>query len=153
MIDNIFNSLKKKYFNTEKRFLGIDYGEINVGIAISDVGRQIASPYVMLKNKGYKNLVSEIAKIVVEMDVAVIVIGMPLQMDGSEGETAFKIRDFAEYLKKSLPYIEVVFADERMSSVMVEKMLIRDFDLSRKKRKNILDKVAAAEILQRVLDS
>ena len=101
MIDNIFNSLKKKYFNTEKRFLGIDYGEVNVGIAISDVGRQIASPYVMLKNKGYKNLVSEIAKIVVEMDVAVIVIGMPFQMDGSEGETAFKIRDFAEYLKKS----------------------------------------------------
>jgi len=151
--NNIFNTLKKKYFLTEKRFLGIDYGEVNIGVAVSDVGRQIASPYAMLKNKNYKDLFPEIKKIIDEMDVAVVVLGLPLQMNGEEGETARKVRDFAKKLSEFIPEIDVVFVDERMTSAMSEKMLIRDFDLSRKKRKAILDKVAAAEILQRVLDA
>ena len=153
MINNIFNSLKQKYFSTEKRFLGIDFGEVNIGVAVSDVGRQIASPYAMLKNKSYKDLFPEILKIVKEMDVAVIIIGLPLLMNGEEGETAKKVRDFAEKLGVFIPDVEIVFVDERMSSGMVEKMLVREFDLSRGKRKAILDKVAAAEILQRVLDA
>ena len=153
MQNNIFNTLKKKYFLTEKRFLGIDYGEVNIGVAVSDVGRQIASPYAMLKNKNYKDLFPEIKKIIDEMDVAVVVLGLPLQMNGEEGETARKVRDFAKKLSEFIPEIDVVFVDERMTSAMSEKMLIRDFDLSRKKRKAILDKVAAAEILQRVLDA
>jgi putative Holliday junction resolvase len=151
--NNIFNTLKQKYFSTEKRFLGIDYGDVNIGVAVSDVGRQIASPYAMLKNKSYKDLFPEIKKIVDEMDVAVIVLGLPLQMNGAEGETAGKVRNFAEKLSEFIPDVEIVFADERMTSAMSEKMLIREFDLSRKKRKAILDKVAAAEILQRVLDA
>ena len=153
MQNNIFNTLKKKYFLTEKRFLGIDYGEVNIGVAVSDVGRQIASPYAMLKNKNYKDLFPEIKKIIDEMDVAVVVLGLPLQMNGEEGETARKVRYFAKKLSEFIPEIDVVFVDERMTSAMSEKMLIRDFDLSRKKRKAILDKVAAAEILQRVLDA
>lgn len=153
MINNIFNSLKQKYFSTEKRFLGIDFGEVNIGVAVSDVGRQIASPYVMLKNKSYKDLFPEILKIVRDMDVAVIVIGLPLLMNGEEGETVKKVYDFAKKLGEFIPDVEIVFVDERMSSGMVEKMLVRDFDLSRRKRKAILDKMAAAEILQRVLDA
>ena len=153
MQNNIFNTLKQKYFSTEKRFLGIDYGDVNIGVAVSDVGRQIATPYAMLKNKSYKDLFSEIKKIIDDMDVAVVVLGLPLQMNGEEGETAKKVRSFAEKLLEFIPEIEVVFVDERMTSAMSEKMLIRDFDLSRKKRKAILDKVAAAEILQRVLDA
>ena len=74
-------------------------------------------------------------------------------MNGEEGETAKKVRDFAEKLGTFIPDVEIVFVDERMSSGMVEKMLVREFDLSRGKRKAILDKVAAAEILQRVLDA
>ena len=62
MQNNIFNTLKQKYFSTEKRFLGIDYGDVNIGVAVSDVGRQIASPYAMLKNKSYKDLFPEIKK-------------------------------------------------------------------------------------------
>ena len=95
----------------------------------------------------------EIKKIIDEMDVAVVVLGLPLQMNGEEGETAFKVRDFAKRLSEAIPEVEITFVDERMTSGMSEKMLIRDFDLSRAKRKAILDKVAAAEILQRVLDS
>ncbi len=148
-----FNILKQKYLSTEKRFMGIDYGEVNIGVAISDVGRQIATPYAMLKNKNYKDLFVEIKKIIDEMDVAVVVLGLPLQMNGEEGETAFKVRDFAKRLSEAIPEVEITFVDERMTSGMSEKMLIRDFDLSRAKRKAILDKVAAAEILQRVLDS
>ncbi len=153
MINNIFNTLKQKYFKSEKRFLGIDFGEKNIGIAISDVGRQIASPYTILKNKSYKELFPEIKKIIDEMDVAVIVIGLPLQMNGQEGKTAEKVRNFANNLSLFLPDIEITFIDERMSSGMAEKMLIKNFDLSRGKRKTILDKIAAAEILQRALDS
>ena len=153
MQNNIFNTLKQKYFSTEKRFLGIDYGDVNIGVAISDVGRQIASPYAMLKNKNYKDLFPEIKKIVDEMDVAVIVLGLPLQMNGEEGKTALKVRNFAQKLAEFIPEVEITFVDERMTSAMSEKMLIREFDLSRKKRKAILDKVAAAEILQRVLDA
>ncbi len=153
MQNNIFNTLKQKYFSTEKRFLGIDYGDVNIGVAVSDVGRQIATPYTMLKNKSYKDLFPEIKKIIDEMDVAVVVLGLPLQMDGKEGKTAEKVREFAKKLSEFIPEVEIAFVDERMTSCMSEKMLVRDFDLSRKKRKAILDKVAAAEILQRVLDA
>ena len=153
MQNNIFNTLKQKYFSTEKRFLGIDYGDVNIGVAVSDVERQIATPYAMLKNKSFKDLFPEIKKIVDEMNVAVIVFGLPLQMNGEEGKTAEKVRNFKEKLSEFMPDIDMVFVDERLTSTMSEKMLIREFDLSRKKRKKILDKVAAAEILQRALDT
>ncbi len=153
MQNNIFNTLKQKYFTTEKRFLGIDFGTVNIGVAVSDVGRQIASPYAMLKNKSYKDLFPEILQIVKEMDVGAIIIGLPLQMNGEEGETASKAREFGRLLGKAIPFVDIAFIDERMTSGMSEKMLIRDFDLSRKKRKAILDKVSAAEILQRALDA
>lgn len=152
MQNNIFNTLKQKYFTTEKRFLGIDFGTVNIGVAVSDVGRQIASPYAMLKNKSYKDLFPEILQIVKEMDVGAIIIGLPLQMNGEEGETASKAREFGRLLGEVIPFVDIAFIDERMTSGMSEKMLIRDFDLSRKKRKAILDKVSAAEILQRALD-
>ncbi len=153
MIENNLRDLKQKYLGTEKRFMGIDYGDVNIGIAISDVGRQIASPYKMLKNKSYAELFKEIEDIIIQMNVCVVVIGLPLQMNGDEGETSVKVRNFAKNLSEAISDIEIVFMDERLSSGMIEKMLVRDFDLSRKKRKDVLDKLAAAEILQRALDS
>lgn len=152
LINTDFHNLKLKYANTEKRFLGIDYGDVNIGIAISDVSRFIASPYTMLKNKSYKDLFFEIEKIVSEMDVAVIVIGLPLQMNGEEGKTAEKVHIFQKELAIFFPELDIVLCDERMTSAMSEKMLIREFDMSRAKRKQILDKVSASHILQQVLD-
>lgn len=153
MQKNTLNELKEKYSKTEKRFLGIDYGDVNIGIATSDVGRVIASPYKMLKNKNYNELFAEINIIIKEMDIGAIIIGLPLQMNGEEGEMALKVKTFVEKLMENISDIDIAFIDERLSSGMVNKMLVRDFDLSRKKRKDILDKIAAAEILQRALDS
>ena len=153
MITNIFKNLKEKYSLTEKRFLGIDYGTINIGIAISDVSRSIASPYTSLKNKSYSILFKELEQIITEMDVGAIIIGLPLQMNGQEGETAQKVHKFKEELERHFPTIDIVLNDERLTSSQSEKMLIRDFDLSRQKRKKILDKVSASYILQNALDN
>ena len=153
MITNIFKNLKEKYSSTEKRFLGIDYGDVNIGTAISDVSRSIASPYKMLTNKSYTILFDEFADIIKEMDIGAIIIGLPLQMNGQEGETAQKVHKFKEALEKQFPNIDIVLSDERLTSSISEKMLIREFDLSRQKRKQILDKVSASYILQNVLDS
>ena len=156
MIDNICKFLKEKYLHSEKRFLGLDFGIINIGVAISDVSRTIASPYTMLKNKSYSALFPEIEKIVNEMDVGTIIIGLPLQMDGNVGDTAVKVHNFKDSLEeyfKTKGDIDICLTDERLTSAISEKMLIREFDLSRQKRKQILDKVAASYILQSVLDT
>ncbi|MBD5405281.1 Holliday junction resolvase RuvX [bacterium] len=152
MIENIFKSLKEKYSNTNKRFLGVDFGTVNIGLAVSDVSRSIASPYKMLKNKSYSILFNEFEEIIKEMDIAVIVIGLPLQMNGIEGDTAIKVNNFKEELEKHFSNIDIVLFDERLTSAISEKMLIREFDLSRQKRKKILDKVSASYILQNALD-
>lgn len=154
MIDNICKYLKEKYATTTKRFLGLDFGVINIGLAISDVSRTIASPYAMLKNKSYSSLFPEIEKIIVEMDVGAIIIGLPLQMDGNIGDTAVKVHNFKDALEEYFKdkNIDILLTDERLTSAISEKMLIREFDLSRQKRKQILDKVAASYILQGVLD-
>ncbi len=144
--------LKNKYQNTEKRFLGIDYGSNNIGIAISDVSRIIASPYSVIKNVDINKSAIQIQKIVDEMDVSAIFIGLPLQMDGSLGDMAQKVQNFAKILQNTILNIELVFIDERLTSKMTERMLINDFDLSRNKRKQVIDKLSAAQILQTALD-
>ncbi len=152
MNNTICNNLKIKYSNTTKRFLSIDYGSKNIGIAISDVGRQIATPYTTIENKNLEYVYKELDQIIKQMDVAVIVIGLPLQMNGEEGETVNKVKSFTEFIKKQNPNIDICFIDERLTSKLVEKFLINDFNLSRNKRKQIIDKLAATQILQTMLD-
>lgn len=157
MINEICKQLKRKFNGTNKRFLGIDFGEVRIGTALSDVERIIATPYAMLANKSFKLLMPEIINIVREMDVGAIILGLPLQFDGTEGSTAEKVRNFAKFLREYLDNsgfndVEIAFVDESHSSQVAEEMLVTKFDMGRKKRKEILDKIAAAEILQRVLD-
>ncbi|MGN0929815.1 MAG: Holliday junction resolvase RuvX [Alphaproteobacteria bacterium] len=153
MIKESVKYLKEKYASTNKRFLGIDFGTTNIGLAISDVSRTIASPYTTLKNKSYSILFKEFEEIIKEMDVSAIIIGLPLQMNGEEGETAIKVRKFKEELEKHFTNIDILLSDERLTSSISEKMLIREFDLSRQKRKQVIDKLSASYILQNVLDS
>ncbi len=152
MFTNYFKDLKEKYLQTDKRFLGIDYGTKNIGLAISDTSRTIASPYKTLQNKNYNVLFKEFEEIIKEFDIEVIIIGLPLQMDGQMGDTAQKVELFKKELEKNFPTKQIFLFDERLTSKIGEKMLIKDFDLSRKKRAKILDKISASYILQNFLD-
>lgn len=153
MIKESVKYLKDKYKETNKRFLGIDFGTVNIGLAISDVSRTIASPYKTLKNKSYSLLFKEFDEIINEMDIGAVIIGLPLQMNGEEGDTATKVRNFKTELENRFSNIDILLSDERLTSSISEKMLIREFDLSRQKRKQVIDKLSASYILQNVLDS
>lgn len=135
-----------------KALLGIDYGAKRMGLAVSDLGRSIATSYKILYRSEWQKDVAELKKIIAEKEIGGLVYGLPLQMNGEEGEIAKEVRTFAEKLAKEidLPYI---FWDERLSSSAVEKFLIKEVDMSRGKRKKILDASAAAYILQGALDA
>lgn len=135
-----------------KALLGIDYGAKRMGLAVSDLGRSIATSYKILYRSEWQKDVTELKKVIAEKEIGGLVYGLPLQMNGEEGEITKEVRTFAEKLAKEidLPYI---FWDERLSSSAVEKFLIKEVDMSRGKRKKILDASAAAYILQGALDA
>jgi len=136
--------------NTYYRVMALDYGEVRIGIAMSDVTRFLASGYENYTRKDLDQDCKHIAEIVANNNVKVIVLGLPLNMDGSKGERVEKTYEFAEYLKKFVE-AKIEFLDERLTSVSAEKILI-SADVSRKKRKEVLDKLSATIILQDYLD-
>ena len=143
-----FKSLLPK----DKALLGFDYGEKRLGLAVSDLLLMTANPVMILQRSTWDKDLAQIRKIIIDKEVGALVYGLPLQMDGSEGETAQKARQFAAKLAKEidLPYI---FWDERLSSKAVENFMIKEVDMSRAKRKQKLDSGAAAYILQGFLDA
>jgi putative Holliday junction resolvase len=130
------------------RYLAIDYGTKRTGLAICDAAETIASPLAVLH--GQKGLLKKIAEIVETESVEAIVLGLPLNMDGTEGPQTKLVRKFAEQLKKHLS-IPVYFQDERLSSFGAEEKL-SPADFTIKKRKKRIDAVAAAEILEAFLE-
>ena len=134
-----------------KAILGFDYGDKRLGVAVSDLMWMVATPYKIIQRKDFKTDMAEIKKIIEEKEVGAIVYGLPLQMNGEEGETAAKVRAFAEkvFAQTRLPFM---FWDERLSSSAMERFLISELDMSRKRRKEVLDSSAAGYILQGVLD-
>lgn len=135
-----------------KALLGFDYGEKRLGLAVSDLLLMTANPVMILQRSTWDKDLAQIKKIITEREIGGLVYGLPLQMDGTEGEVAQKAREFAAKLAKeiALPY---VFWDERLSSRAVENFLIKEVDMSRSKRKQKLDANAAAYILQGFLDA
>ncbi|MDD5678115.1 MAG: Holliday junction resolvase RuvX [Kiritimatiellae bacterium] len=133
------------------RILGVDYGERRVGLAVSDELGLMALPLDILPAQSPKQVIRDILRLCREKQVAGIVVGMPLNMDGSRGPAVEAVDRFVQELRRQgdLP-VEVW--DERMSSRQVERMLI-DADVSRSKRKGIVDKLAAQVILQSYLDA
>lgn len=131
--------------------LGFDYGSKRLGVAVSDLLQNIATSYTIIQRSTWEKDVASIKKIIQEKEIKAIVYGLPLQMNGEEGETAKSVREFAEKLDKEiqLPYM---FWDERLSSSAMERFLINEVDMSRAKRKQTLDASAAAYILQGALD-
>ena len=128
------------------RIMGIDYGKVRIGIALTDLLKTIASPYEVYKSVSLQKDVEYFVKLVKENEVEKIVLGLPLNMDGSEGERAKRTRIFGEMLEKACS-VPVVYQDERLSSVEAENYLL-DGDVRRDKRKNLIDKVAATIILE-----
>ncbi|CAO4192182.1 Putative pre-16S rRNA nuclease [Methylorubrum extorquens] len=132
------------------RLIGLDLGTKTIGIALSDVGRQIASPLETIRRVKFTPDVARIVSLCATHAVGGLVIGLPLNMDGSEGPRAQSSRSFARNLKPILP-LPVLFFDERLSTAAVTRTLI-EADASRARRGELVDKLAAAYILQSCLD-
>ncbi|MHA1517066.1 MAG: Holliday junction resolvase RuvX [Alphaproteobacteria bacterium] len=132
------------------RLLGLDLGTKTVGLALSDVTRTAATPYKTLKRTKFTADAEEIAGIVEKEGVGGLVIGLPLNLDGSEGPRAQSTRAFARNLAAHVP-LPMAFWDERLSTAAVERHLI-EADASRKRRAEVIDRMAAAYILQGALD-
>lgn len=131
------------------RYLAIDYGSKNTGLALCDRDETVASPFKTLKTQ--KNLVAEIKKILDAESIDAVVVGLPLNMDGSQGPQARLVLDFVEGLKEQLG-VSVYLQDERLTSFAAEEKLA-DVEMSAKRRKHRINAVAAAEILTAFLEA
>lgn len=133
-----------------KRLLGLDLGTKTIGVALSDVTRSIASPFETVIRTKFTADASRLMAIAADQGVGGIVLGLPRNLDGSEGPRAQATRAFARNLNKLSP-LPILLWDERLSTAAAERMLI-EADRSRKRRGEVIDKVAATIILQSALD-
>ena len=136
------------------RILGLDYGERTIGVAVSDGFGWTAQALEVIKRSNsteYKKSISRIAQWVEEYEVNTIVLGYPKNMDNTEGERCQKTKVFQKQLQQAFPNVTVVLWDERMSTIAAERSLL-EADMSRKKRKSVIDTMAAVHILQGYLD-
>ena len=134
----------------KKRLLGIDPGTKTLGIAVSDSNLMVASPITTIKRKKINIDIRELLILVEEYTIAGIVVGWPLNMDGTIGPRCDSVRDFIKSLL-NIKDFPVLLQDERMSTMAIEKPMIKA-DLSRKKRSSRTDQLAACWILQSALD-
>ena len=132
------------------RILGIDYGDARVGVAVSDALGFMAQGVKTIKNTGIKQLLNELNEVLTEYKPEKIVIGLPNNMDGTEGFLAESTYNFANKLK-TIYEGEIIFWDERLSSVGAARYL-NETNTRGKKRKNVLDTVAACIILEGYLN-
>lgn len=132
------------------RLLGLDVGDRTIGLAISDSGFSVASPIGTVRRTKFQVDATELLRTIDEKEVGGLVVGLPINMDGSEGPRAISTRQFVFNLldRRDLP---VAFWDERLSTMAVERAMIAA-DLSRRKRAKRVDTAAAAYILQGALD-
>ena len=133
-----------------KTILCLDLGKKRIGLAISDINQKIASPYNVIEEKKFSEVSKIIEEIVKEFGVGSIIVGDPINMDGSLGPKSQSSRSFIRNLSKNIK-IPILLWDERLSTVAAERSLI-EADISRKKRTKVIDKIAATIILQGLLD-
>lgn len=141
----------RKSMPAGKRIMGLDVGSKTVGIALSDVLHMIASPLETLRRKKFRDDIVRFREIISEHDVGGVILGLPLSMDGSEGPRCQSIRAFARNLAVEFD-LPMSVQDERLSTQAVERVLIKDVDMTRKRRSEVIDKLAAVYILQGFLD-
>jgi putative Holliday junction resolvase len=132
------------------RLLALDLGEKTIGLALSDTQRMVATPFGTIKRGKFGADAAALETLIREHGVGALVIGLPLNMDGSSGPAAQSARAFGRNIAARAA-VPIVFWDERLSTVAVTRTLL-DADASRKRRAEVVDKMAAAYILQGVLD-
>lgn len=133
------------------RKLALDVGDVRIGLALSDITGIIASGYETYTRKGVPQDYEYIRDFIIKNSVDGVVLGLPVNMDGSDGPRVRITRQFGEELKEFIPNIPMTFLDERLTTVQAERMLIEG-GVRREKRKKVIDKVAATLILQAYLD-
>jgi len=129
---------------------GLDLGTVTIGVAVSDGMRQVATPLETIKRKKFGLDAKRLLEICTERNIVGLILGLPLNMDGSEGPRCQSTRAFARNLEK-LTDLPISFWDERLSTVAAERALL-EADTSRKRRAEVIDHVAASYILQGALD-
>jgi putative Holliday junction resolvase len=138
------------HLERDARLLGLDVGTKTIGMALSDVTRSVATPFDTIRRTKFTADAKTIREVVEKNQVGALVIGFPLNLDGSEGPRAQSTRTFARNLAAHVE-VPMVFWDERLSTAAVERHLI-EADASRKRRAEVVDRMAAAYILQGALD-
>ncbi|MDU1411671.1 MAG: Holliday junction resolvase RuvX [Clostridium sp.] len=133
------------------RVLGLDVGDRTIGVAVSDPLGFTAQGITTIRRKSIETDIAQIVDICSQYNVETIVSGLPKNMNGTIGEQAQKVQSFCEVLKEAVN-IEIKFWDERLTTVAAHRVML-EADMSRKKRKSIVDKIAATYILQGYLDS
>jgi len=133
-----------------QRLLGLDLGSKTIGVALSDVQRTVASPMEVIRRSKFTKDAERLVTIIAEQNIGGIILGFPLNMDGSEGPRCQSTRQFIRNISEKIP-LPVALWDERLSTVAVTRTLL-DADASRRRRKEVVDKLAASYVLQGALD-
>ncbi len=141
----------KHFIALDQRLMGFDPGTKTIGLALSDTSLKVATPLLTIKRQKFRDDAARIGEVIEENAIGGFVIGLPLNMDGSEGPRCQSIRQFQKNLEEYFD-LPCCFWDERLSTVAVTRTLL-DADASRKRRSEVVDKMAAAYILQGALDA
>ena len=137
--------------DTSGRILGVDFGDTRTGLAVSDPGRFLASGIGTVSPGGIEKTAQKVAETATEHKVSAIVVGLPRNMDGTEGFRAQRCVEFAGLLRAKLPDIPVAMIDERLTTVSASRYL-NETNTRGNKRKGVLDTLSAQIILQNALD-
>ena len=140
------HNMDKEYY----KVMGLDFGDVRIGVALSDISRFLATGYETYTRKSTEKDLNHLADIISQNKVKKVVFGLPLNMDGSRGIRVEKTEQFALKLQEKCG-VEIAYYDERLSSVTAEDILI-EAGVRREKRKEVIDKLAATIILQNYLD-
>jgi putative Holliday junction resolvase len=131
--------------------MGLDLGEKTIGVAVSDVTRMVASPLELIRKTKFTVEANRLFQLIDERQIGAVIIGLPVNMDGTEGKRCQSNRAFARNLLR-LRDLPIAFWDERMSTMAVNRLLIEEADVTRARRADLVDKMAAAWILQGALE-
>tara|TARA_B100001750_G_scaffold198692_1_gene171958 strand:+ start:257 stop:670 length:414 start_codon:yes stop_codon:yes gene_type:complete len=134
-----------------QRILGIDYGDVRVGLAISDLTQTIAQPFKTLLYSDSNNLLNQLDNIIKENDIGLIVVGIPYNMKGEDTQQTTKVREFISLMQDNL-MIEIKLIDERLTSLEAEKIMHK-MNIKTGSNKTKIDKIAASIILQEYLQT
>lgn len=132
--------------------VGLDPGEKTIGVAVSDVTRTVASPLALIEKTKFTQDAEALFKLMDSRGAVGIVIGLPMNMDGTEGVRCQSNRALGRNLLRLKPDLPITFWDERLSTAAVTRVLIDEHDVSRKRRDEVVDKMAAGWILQGALE-